>query len=142
MCLKSQGVPPLPEDTARVARRAFPKGNIYLTIGDKIGVLFEDADFADMYANEGKPAVPPYLLAMVCIFQFMEDLSDREAADAVRARIDWKYALHLPLDDGGRGCCAPWGRMDMCCWTGFSKRIPRKRHIGMAWLSSSLDGDL
>ena len=101
MCLKSQGVPPLPEDTARIARRAFPKGNIYLTIGDKIGVLFEDADFADMYANEGKPAVPPYLLAMVCIFQFMEDLSDREAADAVRARIDWKYALHLPLDDPG-----------------------------------------
>ena len=101
MCLKSQGVPPLPEDTARVARQAFPKGNIYLTIGDKIGILFEDTDFADMYASEGKPAFPPYILAMVCIFQFMEDLSDREAADAVRARIDWKYALHLPLDDPG-----------------------------------------
>jgi len=101
MCLKSRGVPPLPEDTARVARQAFPKGNIYLTIGDKIGALLEDADFADMYAGEGKPAVPPYILAMVCIFQFMEDLSAREVADAVRARIDRRYALHLPLDDPG-----------------------------------------
>ncbi|NPA89962.1 MAG: IS1182 family transposase [Chloroflexi bacterium] len=101
MSLKSQGVPSLPEETARVVRRVFPKGNLYITIGDQIGVLFEDTDFADMYAREGKPAIAPYVLAMVSIFQFMEDLSDREAADAVRARMDWKYALHLPLDDPG-----------------------------------------
>jgi transposase len=33
--------------------------------------------------------------------QFAESLSDRQAAEAVRARIDWKYALSLPLNDSG-----------------------------------------
>jgi len=101
MSLPAQIIPPLPEQTAQVAKQAFRKGNIYLTIGDEIGMIFKNEDFADLYAREGKPAIPPYILAMVLIFQYMENLSDREAADAVRARIDWKYALHLPLEDAG-----------------------------------------
>jgi len=52
------------------------KGNIYVTIGDQIGPLFADVDFADLYAADGKPALSPNRLAMVVIFQFMEDLSD------------------------------------------------------------------
>ncbi len=43
----------------------------------------------------------PWRLALVTIMQFAEGLSDRQAADAVRARIDCKYALSLELDDPG-----------------------------------------
>jgi transposase len=102
MSLHPQPFPALPEDTARVAKAAFKrKGNIYVTIGDQLGSLFADDDFAELYASDGKPAVSPNLLALVTVFQFMENLPDRDAADAVRARIDWKYALHLSLTDMG-----------------------------------------
>ena len=85
-----------------MAKAAFKrKGNVYVTIGDQLGSLFADDDFAELYAADGKPAVSPNLLALVTVFQFMENLPDRDAADAVRARIDWKYALHLALADMG-----------------------------------------
>jgi transposase len=102
MSLRNESFPALPEDTARVARAAFKrKGNIYLTIGDQLGAVFESLDFGQMYAADGKPALSPNLLALVTVFQFMENLPDRDAADAVRSRIDWKYALHLSLADTG-----------------------------------------
>jgi transposase len=102
MSLHSEPFPILPEATGRVARAAFRrKGNIYLTIGDRLGTLFDDVDFGCLYAADGKPALSPNLLALVTVFQFMENLSDREAADAVRSRLDWKYALHLSLEDTG-----------------------------------------
>jgi transposase len=101
MCLHPESIPPIPEETARIAKAIFPKGGLYLTIGDEIGLLFDDVDFTDLYAIDGMPATSPALLAMVTIFEFMENLSDRSAADAVRTRIDWKYALHLALDDPG-----------------------------------------
>ena len=94
--------PPIPTDTARVAKAAFRrKGSIYLTIGDHIGTLFDAVDFSDLYAADGAPGLSPNLLALVLVFAFIEDLSDREAAEAVLARIDWKYALHLSLTDPG-----------------------------------------
>jgi transposase len=102
MSVQVEPLPVLPEDTARVARAAFKrKGSIYLTIGDQLSALFDEVDFAQLYAADGKPAISPNLLALVSVFQFMENLPDREAADAVRSRIDWKYALHLPLADTG-----------------------------------------
>jgi transposase len=94
-------VPPVPEDTARVARAAFPDGNPYLRLRDELGTIFHDADFADLYPLRGQPALEPWRLALVTILQFREDLSDRPAADAVRARIDWKYLLGLELTDPG-----------------------------------------
>ncbi len=102
MSLPAASFPILPEATARVAKAAFRrKGNIYVTIGDHLGNLFEGLDFAALYAADGAPALSPNLLALVTIFQFMENLPDSEAADAVRSRIDWKYALHLALEDTG-----------------------------------------
>src|SRR5262245_59332048 len=101
MSVQALSVPPIPEETVRVAKAAFPKGNSYLTIGDQIGYLFADLDFLDLYAAEGSPAISPALLSLVTIFQFMENWPDRQAAQQVRARIDWKYALHLPLEDPG-----------------------------------------
>jgi transposase len=87
--------------TARVARAAFPKGNPYLRLRDELGPVFPDAGFADLYPRRGQPALPPWKLALVTVMQFAGDLSDRQAADAVHGRIDWKYALGLELDDPG-----------------------------------------
>jgi transposase len=94
-------LPPVPGDTTRVARAAFRRGNPYVLLGDKLGAVFADADFADLYPALGQPAYAPWRLALVTLMQFREALSDRQAADAVRGRIDWKYLLALELDDPG-----------------------------------------
>ena len=101
MSLRASLVNCLPEDTARVARAAFPKGNAYLRVHDVLGPLYTNPQFADLFPKDGQPAIAPAQLALVTIFQFAEGLSDRQAADAVRGRIDWKYALCLPLEDAG-----------------------------------------
>jgi len=102
MSLQPQPFPPLPIETAQLAQKIFRRrGNIYLTIGDQIGPLFADVDFADRYAADGAPASSPNLLALAVIFQRQEDLADQAMANAVRARIDLKYALHLAVDDPG-----------------------------------------
>lgn len=101
MSLQPQPIPPVPEDTAAVARAAFPKGNLYLQIRDTLGSIYQDEIFASLFSTRGQPAQAPWQLALVCVMQFIENLSDRQAADAVRARIDWKYALSLPLSDPG-----------------------------------------
>jgi transposase len=94
-------IPSVPEDTARVAQAAFRRGNPYLVLRDRLGVMFEDADFADLYPRRGQAAYAPWRLALVTLLQFRETLSDRQAAEAVRARIDWKYLLGLDLTDEG-----------------------------------------
>ena len=102
MSLHRPPLPPsVPEETARVARAAFPKGNPYLTLRDDLGPIFADRDFADLHPERGRPACPPWRLALVTLLQFREGLSDRQAAEAVRARIDWKYLLDLELGDAG-----------------------------------------
>src|SRR5919107_5300537 len=102
MSLRPQsGTPPVPDDTARVARAAFPRGNPYLLLRERLGPVFRDGDFADLYPGLGQPAYAPWRLALVTIIQFREDLSDRQAAEAVRGRIDWKYLLGLELTDAG-----------------------------------------
>jgi transposase len=101
MCLHPRSVDPVPEQTARVARAAFPKGTTYMTMRDELGAIFEDEDFAHLFPSRGQPAMAPWRLALVTIMQFAEGLSDRQTADAVRARIDWKYALSLELTDAG-----------------------------------------
>ncbi|MBP2310229.1 transposase [Azospirillum melinis] len=94
-------IPPIPEETARVAHAAFPRGNPYLTLRDDLGPAFVDKDFDDLYPKRGRPTYPPWRLALVTLLQFREGLSDRQAAEAVRARIDWKYLLGLDLTDAG-----------------------------------------
>ena len=101
MSLQLQTVPPVPEETARIARAAFPKGNFYLQLRDEIGVLLQDTDFSKLFPTRGQPAYAPWRLALITIFQFIGNLSDRSASDAVRTGIDWKYALSLELEDSG-----------------------------------------
>jgi transposase len=91
----------IPAGTAQVAQAAFPKGCLAIRIRDALGELFEDEQFAGLFATRGRPAVSPARLALVLVLQFAEGLSDRQAADAVRGRIDWKYALGLELTDTG-----------------------------------------
>lgn len=101
MCLHPSPMEPVPDETARVARAVFPKGNTYLRMRDELGAVFEDEQFERLFPRRGKPAFSPWRLALVTIMQYAEGLSDRQAADAVRARIDWKYALSLGLADAG-----------------------------------------
>src|SRR3954451_948341 len=99
--LKPTLIQPVPEETARVAKAAFRKGNPLLSLRDELGAIFADADFADLFPRLGQPGLPPWRLALVTILQFRENLPDRRAAEAVRGRIDWKYLLGLELADPG-----------------------------------------
>ena len=101
MSLHPHVVEPVPEETARVAQAAFPKGHPYLTFRDALGTIFQDEDFTALFPAWGQPGLPPWRLALVTILQFRENLADRQAAEAVRARIDWKYLLSLELTDPG-----------------------------------------
>jgi transposase len=101
MSLHARKPDPIPEETARVARAAFPDGTLYLRMREALDVIYSDEDFADLFPTRGQPAEAPWRLALATIFQFAEHLSDRAAADAVRGRIDWKYALSLELTDPG-----------------------------------------
>src|SRR5450755_3022142 len=101
MSLKPQDMNPIPEETIRVAHTAFPKGNAIMRIRDSLGPIYTDAQFTVLFPHDGQPALSPGRLALVSVLQFAEGLSDRQAADAVRNQIDWKYALALKLDDAG-----------------------------------------
>ncbi len=101
MSLHPQSIAPVPELTVRIAKAAFPKGNLYMTMRDEFGALFEDEQFGDLFPTRGQPAEAPWRLALVTILQFAEGLSDHRAAEAVRGRIDWKYALSLEIEDAG-----------------------------------------
>jgi len=91
----------IPEATATLARKVFPKGNLYMTMRDELGPIYHNHDYADLFPRRGQPALAPAQILLVLVMQFVEGLSDEQAADAVRSRIDWKYALALELDDPG-----------------------------------------
>lgn len=91
----------IPTETGQIARASFPKGNPYMKMRDEMGTIFIDEEFADLYPDLGQPAIHPWRLALITVMQYVENLTDRQAAEAVRGRIDWKYALGLKLDDSG-----------------------------------------
>lgn len=102
MTLHAQKQWTIPRETIRVAQAAFPKGNIYMTMYEKLGQLYEDEDFQELYpARCGQSALSPARLALITVMQFSEGLSDRQAAEAVASRIDWKYVLGLELTNSG-----------------------------------------
>ena len=91
----------IPTETAKVARAAFPNGNKYMRLRDELGPIYNDDQFSSLFVWRGRPAESPGFMAQVTIMQFAEGLTDRQAAEAVRGRIDWKYALGLELTDTG-----------------------------------------
>src|SRR5947207_2369739 len=101
MSLQPQAIPPVPEETARIARAILPKGNTYIHMRDELGTFFRDEDFLDLFSEKGQPAESAWRLARVMVMQYAEGLTDRQAPDAVRNCIDWKYALSLEITDPG-----------------------------------------
>lgn len=101
MTLQPEKLPEIPEETARIARILFPKGNRYMWLRDELGAIYEDEQFASLYPNVGQLAEQPWRLAIMSIVQYMENYTDRQAAEALKTRIDLKYALSLELTDPG-----------------------------------------
>src|SRR5919201_6906499 len=102
MSLRPEPLPAIPAATVAAVRAAFPKGNLYVDLRAEFGTLYPEQLFADLYPPEGRPVeVAPWRLALVVVMQYMEGLTDRQAADAVRRCMDWKYALSLDLHDPG-----------------------------------------
>jgi len=94
---------PAPEIVAAVAAmyRGKRERPLAVMVRDQLGEWLADEQFAGACGVRGKPGWPPSRLALVTIFQKAEDLTDRQVAEAVHTRIDWKYALGLDLLDPG-----------------------------------------
>jgi transposase len=118
MSLHAHPLEPIPELTSRIARASFPKGTLAMHLRDALGPIYQDADFAHLFPKRGRAAEAPWRLALVTVLQALENLSDRQAAEMVRGRLDWKYALSLPLDDEG---------FDASILTDFRQRL-REHH--------------
>ena len=102
MTWRSHPIPPVPEATAAAVKAAFPKGNLYVDLHTELGAIYDDNLFADFYADRGHPVdIAPWRLALATVMQYIEGLTDRQTADAVRRCMDWKYALSLELTDPG-----------------------------------------
>jgi transposase len=101
MSLHPCTIEPIPVQTASICRSAFPKGNLMMQLRDEVGSLYEDEQFRDCFSTQGQPGWSPWRLALITVMQYLEDLTDRQAANAVCGRMDWKYALSLNLDDPG-----------------------------------------
>lgn len=101
MSLKPQPPRKMPEEMAQMVAKLLPAESPYRLVGDYLYAKYRDEDFTDLYPAEGQPALSPVDLGFVTAFQYMENLSDRAAADAMRLRLDWKYALHLRVDYEG-----------------------------------------
>jgi transposase len=115
MTLRPQPLPPVPEATVAAVQAAFPKGNLYVDLRAEFGILYSDQLFADLYPPSGRPVeVAPWRLALIVAMQYIEGLTDRQAADAVRRCIDWKYALSLELTESG---------FDFTLWHDFRCRL-------------------
>jgi transposase len=101
MSMHSPGLVPIPEETRVLLQRLCPKGTKVTQLRDALGPIYSDELFAHLFPKRGRPAEAPWRLALVTVLQALEGLSDRQAADFVRTRIDWRYALALPLDETG-----------------------------------------
>ena len=123
MSLRPNGLPQIPAETSRVARAAFPKGCLAMRARDALGPLFTDEQFAELFAARGRPAWSPARLALVLVLQFVEGLTDRQAADAVRARrtgstrsaLTFVTLASMPRGSpsSARGC-SPMARLSGC----------------------------
>ncbi|WP_436847751.1 transposase [Streptomyces avermitilis] len=91
-------IPPL---TVRMARTSNPRGTAAMWVRDRLDGLFTDGDFADWYPADGRRGPSPAQLALGPVLQYAENLTDPQAADAVRCHLDWKHRLGLELDDPG-----------------------------------------
>ena len=83
MSMQPQDIPDIPRETLEVAQAAFPSGNLYIQMRAQLGIIYKDHDFVELFSERGQPAESPWRLVLVCIMQFIDNLSDRQAAEAV-----------------------------------------------------------
>lgn len=114
MTMRSRDLCQMPPDTAAVGQKLLRESNRYRIIGDHLADLLQDEQFAEMYEATGRQAISPSLLGLVTLFQFLENVPDREAAEMVVVRLDWKYALHLSVAYPG---------FDFSCLCYFRQRV-------------------
>jgi len=101
MSLHPHTIEPIPKQTQRVCQSAFPKGNLVMQLRDVLGSIYEDQQWVELFSTVGQPGFSPWRLALITVLQYLEDLTDRQAAQAVCGRMDWKYALSLELESPG-----------------------------------------
>jgi hypothetical protein len=101
MSLQPKGLPPVPEQTAAVARAAFPHGSPAIRARDRLAEVFADEPFAEAFGVRGAPGISPGALGLVTVLQFAENLTDRQAAAMAVRAIDWRYGLGMELGDTG-----------------------------------------
>ena len=114
MSLQSNWIEEIPSDTAEVGQVILKESNPYRLVGDHVNSFLKMSDFAPIYSTLGRGAICPIILALVTVFQFLENIPDRMAALCAVARIDWKYALHVPLT---------WKGFDYSDLSNFRKRL-------------------
>jgi len=93
--------PDIPDEIRLWGESYLALDNVYRIIGDQLFSFLPEEELTSMYASGGRSSINPIVLSFVTIFQYLEDIPDRVAALWVKTRLDWKYALHLPLEDGG-----------------------------------------
>jgi transposase len=101
MSLHPQPHTHIPERTAELMHRVYPKGHPFIALREELGTLFTDDQFVHLYDPQGRPVESPTILALASVLQFLEGLTDRQTAEAVRDRLTWKYLLGLELDATG-----------------------------------------
>jgi transposase len=125
MSMYPQELGSIPAETMRVAPAAYPKGSLAMRLRDELGGIYRDEQFVSLFPSRGQPAEAPWRLALVLVLQYVDGLTDRQAADAIRGRIDWKYALGLELTDAGIDASARIASFEhgwwlegpkRCCW--------------------------
>jgi transposase len=98
MSLKDAFPSEIPPETARLVEVLMADDSVYRIVAECVNDFLRDEDFKDWYAIEGRPGINPIILSLVTLFQFLEKLPDRAAAQMAVMRLDWKYALRQPLD--------------------------------------------
>ena len=101
MSLQANWNQEIPEDIAAVGRQLLEEFSPYRLVGDEVNDFLTLDDFSALYSAVGRGALCPVVLSLITVFQYLENLPDREAALQVVMRLDWKYALHLPLTWSG-----------------------------------------
>lgn len=93
----SKSVPSVPKETARAANAIFGRSNSYIVIGEHLDDILEDIQLQDPSERRSACKLEAATWALITFFQYIEGLTDAQAVDAIRTRIDWKFALHLSL---------------------------------------------
>jgi transposase len=101
MSLHAQPLESIPDLTSRIAQASFTKGTLAMHLRDALGPIYEDADFAHLFPRRGRAAEAPWRLALVTVLQALENFQTAKPPRWFGGRLDWKYALSLPLDDQG-----------------------------------------